>query len=179
MPNHISAPAADLIKRMLQPDPLKRIKFSMIKNHPWLRDSDTMYMEIGQRNTRITFNNKIHEEVFNKLMKMDFNFHNMPPSVIRECILKKKYYSFVVGYDLMVNESIKAEIVATKSNSYRFSSDVDGTFQLLILDESKSQIPKRRSLTNLDSVFNTFETLQVHPEVVINHFLFKNLSNKH
>lgn len=115
MPTHISPPAQDLIKRMLQPDPLKRIKFSMIKNHPWLRDSDTMYIEIGQRNTRVGFQNKIQEEVLNKLMKMDFNFHNLPPNKIREAILKKKYYSFVIGYDLMLNESIKAEIVATKS----------------------------------------------------------------
>lgn len=63
----------------------------------------------------MSFANKIHEEVFAKLMNMDFNFHNLPETKIRECILKKKYYSFVIGYDLMVNESIKAEIVATKS----------------------------------------------------------------
>ena len=116
IPSHFSSAAADLVRRMIQTDPLKRIKFTMIKNHPWLRDTDPLYHDIGQKSFRMGVPSKLREDVLAKLTSMDFNFHNLPESKIREAITKRKYYSFVIGYDLMLSESIKAEIVANKSN---------------------------------------------------------------
>lgn len=43
---------------------------------------------------------------------MDFKFHNMDENRIKESILKKKNYSFVIGYDLMVHDCVTAEIAA-------------------------------------------------------------------
>jgi serine/threonine protein kinase len=35
MPNYISPDVNDLINRMLQPNPVKRITMNEIKDHPW------------------------------------------------------------------------------------------------------------------------------------------------
>jgi len=35
MPNYISPDVKDLINRMLQPNPIKRITMQEIKHHPW------------------------------------------------------------------------------------------------------------------------------------------------
>jgi serine/threonine protein kinase len=35
MPNYITSEVKDLINRMLQPNPVKRISMREIKDHPW------------------------------------------------------------------------------------------------------------------------------------------------
>lgn len=46
MPEKLSPTAKDLIHRMLQVDPTKRIKIYDIKNHPWLRTHVPIYYRI-------------------------------------------------------------------------------------------------------------------------------------
>lgn len=45
MPNYISDEAKDLITKLLQPLPLKRITISEIKEHPWFRKDLPLYLE--------------------------------------------------------------------------------------------------------------------------------------
>jgi serine/threonine protein kinase len=45
MPNYISDEAKDLINKMLQPLPLKRIKISEIKDHPWFKEDIPFYLQ--------------------------------------------------------------------------------------------------------------------------------------
>ena len=47
MPEKLSPTAKDLISKMLQVDPSKRIKIYDIKNHPWLRTHIPIYYRIG------------------------------------------------------------------------------------------------------------------------------------
>ena len=107
--------AADLVHRMLQPDPMKRINFSMIKKHPWLSDTTPLYTQMNLASARAGFDGKIDEEIFQKLAQMDYNFRNFKEEQIRESILKRRSLSFVIGYDLMMNEKIKAQISSTQS----------------------------------------------------------------
>lgn len=44
MPNYISDEAKDLINRLLQPLPMKRIKLSEIKEHPWFKRELPCYL---------------------------------------------------------------------------------------------------------------------------------------
>ena len=46
IPNDINPVAADLIVRMLQVDPFKRIRIHEIKNHPWIRPYVPIYSRI-------------------------------------------------------------------------------------------------------------------------------------
>jgi len=45
MPNYISDEAKDLISRLLQPLPIKRIKLDEIKSHPWFKVNIPIYLE--------------------------------------------------------------------------------------------------------------------------------------
>jgi 5'-AMP-activated protein kinase catalytic alpha subunit len=47
MPERLSPAAKDLISKMLQVDPSKRIKIYDIKNHPWLRSHVPIYYRTG------------------------------------------------------------------------------------------------------------------------------------
>jgi len=45
MPNYISADVKDLINRMLQPNPVKRITMREIKQHPWYLQDLPEYLQ--------------------------------------------------------------------------------------------------------------------------------------
>lgn len=45
MPNYISQEVKDLINRMLQPNPVKRITMKEIKDHPWYSKNLPVYLE--------------------------------------------------------------------------------------------------------------------------------------
>ncbi len=45
LPNFISPDAKDLINRLLQPLPLKRIRLSEIKDHPWFKVNVPKYLD--------------------------------------------------------------------------------------------------------------------------------------
>lgn len=51
-------------------------------------------------------------------MQMEFNFHDLRENQIRDSILRRKDLSFVVGYDLMMNEKIKQQISASQSTMH-------------------------------------------------------------
>lgn len=46
IPKKVGPIASDLIARMLQVDPCKRIKIAEIKNHPWLKSEIPIYNKI-------------------------------------------------------------------------------------------------------------------------------------
>ena len=117
IPTSVNPLIADLIHRMLQPDPTRRIPFSMIKKHPWLSDSSPLCMQISLTNLRMWFASKLDDEIFNKTLKMEFNFHNLREQQVRDSILRRRDYSFVVGYDLMMNQKMKTHILESQRNS--------------------------------------------------------------
>ena len=45
MPDFISSEVKDLINRMLQPNPVKRISIKEIKNHPWYKKNLPLYIQ--------------------------------------------------------------------------------------------------------------------------------------
>lgn len=45
MPNYISDQAKDLINRLLQPLPIKRIRLAEIKDHPWVKQELPFYLQ--------------------------------------------------------------------------------------------------------------------------------------
>lgn len=47
MPDFLSNEAKDLIHRMLQVDPSKRITVYEIKNHPWIRQRIPLYAHVS------------------------------------------------------------------------------------------------------------------------------------
>lgn len=109
IPSHFSPEAQDIIQRMLQPNVNKRIRFDQIKLHPWVKKETSVYMDLSQIGSKL-FLNKINEDVLGKIMQMKFNFENFNENKIREAILKRKDYSFVIAYDLMVHDYVKKQL---------------------------------------------------------------------
>lgn len=103
MPFYFSEPAKDLIRRIFQVDPMKRIRFHEIRFHPWLREDFPISLNMLGHH-RYENQNKINEEIFQKLMRLEFDFKNITEEKIREAIKKRKDYPFVIMYDIMNNE---------------------------------------------------------------------------
>jgi len=57
-------------------------------------------------------------------MQLKFNFHNMSDTKIREAILKRKDYSFVIGYDLMMHEHVKKQLATKLSKKFNSQNKI-------------------------------------------------------
>jgi len=120
MPEHFSPEAKDLIRRMLQPNPIYRMKFHEIKSHPWLRSTYMLYLD--PRQIRYYLNPaKVDVELFDRLKAMTFNFMGLTDEKVKESIKKRKDYSFVIAYNLMFDEAIKKQVMAKILNKQQES----------------------------------------------------------
>jgi len=110
MPDHFSPEAKDLISRMLQPDPILRLKFHEIRLHPWLRSTYMIYLD--PRQIRYFINpTKVDGDLFDQLRAMAFNFKGLSDDKIKESIKRRKDYSFVIGYNLIFDEAVKKQVM--------------------------------------------------------------------
>ena len=109
MPTHISPEAQDLIRRMLQPDISRRIQFCEIKKHPWLQQNNFLYLQINENIPKM-FINRINEEVLHQIVQMGFNFEGFTEQKVREAILRKQDYRFVIAYSLMLDEYCRQQL---------------------------------------------------------------------
>ncbi len=117
MPTYISPEAQDLIRRMLQPDISRRIQFSEIKKHPWLQQNNFLYLQINENIPKM-FINRINEEILHQIVQMGFNFENFTEQKVREAILRKQDYSFVIAYSLMLDEYCRQQLEISTSNCF-------------------------------------------------------------
>ena len=83
--------------------------------HPWLRESIPRGIEIFIKNN-IQSHNKLEEEVFENLMKLNLDFHNLSSEKIKEAIKKKKDYTFVIAYNLLHNDFLKTQVANSIAN---------------------------------------------------------------
>ena len=103
MPFYFSEHAKDLIRRIFQVDPMKRIRFHELRFHPWLREAFPISINMLGHH-RYENQNKINEEILQKLFKLEVDFNNLSEDKIREAIKKRKDHPFVIMYDIMNNE---------------------------------------------------------------------------
>lgn len=89
MPFYFSESAKDLIKRIFQVDPMKRIRFHELRFHPWLREDFPISLNmLGHHRYENT--NKINEEIFQALMKLEFDQKSYSEEKIKDAIKKKE-----------------------------------------------------------------------------------------
>eukprot|EP01017_Pseudomicrothorax_dubius_P031488 TRINITY_DN4029_c0_g2_i3.p1 TRINITY_DN4029_c0_g2~~TRINITY_DN4029_c0_g2_i3.p1 ORF type:complete len:115 (-),score=28.28 TRINITY_DN4029_c0_g2_i3:418-762(-) len=106
MPKFFSDEAKDLVRWMLQPNPVDRIRFHEIRRHPWLRASfpvNNSFQDYASRPAAF----KIDEDILAKVMTMGFNFGRLNIEKIKRLIRDGKEYSFVIAYDLLVDDAKK------------------------------------------------------------------------
>lgn len=59
MPSHFSHHAKDLIRRIFQADPTKRIKFNELRQHAWLRMEIPQSLVVSQQQTLPRINEQV------------------------------------------------------------------------------------------------------------------------
>jgi 5'-AMP-activated protein kinase catalytic alpha subunit len=114
-PSHLSENAKDLLSKILEIDPKKRINFEGIKSHPWFSIIDKKYL----MNKGIIVNEDIFpidEEILQDMEKMGFN-----KVEIRYNIIKNYHNKITTTYDLLLKKKVnmgKKSIADLNSDLY-------------------------------------------------------------
>ena len=114
---------ADLLKRILTVNPMTRIDIYEIKRHPWFTtDKIDIYVEKMFINGHDQSMYRINPQYIETVSKCNFNFHNFDQNGIIEAIAMKKEYSFVIAYELLVDERRKKQGFTTENTNYVFDT---------------------------------------------------------
>ena len=100
-----------------------RIDIYEIKRHPWFTtDKIDLYVEktyAAQYDPSIL---RINNQFIEIISKCNFNFHNFELTGIKDAIAMKKEYSFVIGYELLVDERRKKQGLSYENQNFIFDS---------------------------------------------------------
>jgi len=101
MPHKLSEPAKDLIKRMLQADPMNRITISEIKNHAWFNNDLCLYQIID--NNKFVYSSivEVSEEILEEMNSLKINFENLDEENVKTAIKNRERRDFCVIYEFM------------------------------------------------------------------------------
>jgi serine/threonine protein kinase len=87
--------AKDLLNRMMQPDPFKRITIQEIKEHPWFKVNVSRYLKSPEFDTRSTIPQRIPDsEIIDKLFKLKLNIKIEDRPKIEDAIKKGELFDF-------------------------------------------------------------------------------------
>jgi len=115
MPRQISADVKDLIKRMLQTNPVKRITLSEIKRHRWfLQDLPSYLQELSRANLRN--DNQVDKDVVRHLINIDQRIKKNFDEVCKD-IADKRAIDYVGSYELIKHDKLKRECFAANKGT--------------------------------------------------------------
>ena len=102
VPYHLSADAKDLLSKIIEVNPSKRINIEGIKNHPWFNLIDkSKNMHKGIMVNSDIF--PVDEEIITKMGKLGFD----NPVEIRNAILRNFHNNITTVYYLLLNKKLK------------------------------------------------------------------------
>ena len=114
--------AKDLINRMLQPNPLKRICIEDIKEHPWFKrdlagylfDFKQIYVDHSVK--------KVDQEIYEKLFTLNLGLNPADEKKIKKAILKKESLDFWGVYNellyLKTQDAVQALCSSNKKKAF-------------------------------------------------------------
>ena len=145
LPNYLSENAKDLLKKILEIDPKKRINFEEIKAHPWFNIIDKNYL----MHKGININEDIipiDEEIIKSMEKIGFNkmeirysliknFHNKITTVY-DLLLKKKISKGIKSIGDL-NSDLFDEYINDEKNKINFYGTIENALKNRICDNNK------------------------------------------
>ena len=145
LPKHLSSNAKDILKKILEVDPKKRMKFEEIKSHPWFNIIDKNYLMhkgINVNQDIIPIDEGIIQDMekmgFNK-MEVRFNilknFHNKITTVYYLYLKKKVEMGRKSVGDL--NSNLYDEYINDKNNKISFYGSLESALKNRICDGNK------------------------------------------
>ena len=145
-PEHLSENAKDILSKILEIDPKKRINFEEIKSHPWFSIIDKNYLmhkgiiinediipideDIIQKMEKLGINNKV--EIKYNIIK---NYHNKI-TTIYDLLLKKKIDNNQKSISDM-NSDIYDEYINDKKNKISFYGNLENAIKSRIGDNKE------------------------------------------
>ena len=145
LPSYLSNNAKDILTKILEVEPRKRIKFEEIKSHPWfnLIDKNCLVHKGININEDII---PVDEEIIQKMEKIGFN-----KMEVRFNILKNFHNKVTTVYDLLLKQKIENgnksiadlnsdlfdEYINNKKNKIAFYGSLENTLKNRICDENK------------------------------------------
>lgn len=109
IPQHFSPEAADLLKQMIRVHPLQRIRIVDIKKHPWFTQSEIPSLLMANQAQEFKSHIRVSEPILKRLLKYNMDFQGMDLQEIKDSIICKKNYSFVIAYQLLLDEQKKEQ----------------------------------------------------------------------
>ena len=145
LPKYLSNNAKDILKKILEVDPKKRIKFEEIKSHPWFNIIDKNYLI----HKGINVNEDIipvDEEIIQNMEKIGFN-----KMEVRFNIIKNFHNKITTVYDLFLKKKVENgkksvgdlksdlfdEYINDKNNKISFYGSLDNALKNRICDGNK------------------------------------------
>ena len=104
IPNHVSEKARDLLNKIIETDPKKRLNIYQIKNHPWFslyNNNGKLMISDGLNLSKYII--PIDEEIVHSMSKE----YNINEETIRVSILSNKHNDISTIYYLILNKKIK------------------------------------------------------------------------
>ena len=147
-PNYLSDNAKDILDKIIEIDPKKRLNFEEIKSHPWfniINKNELMHKGININEDIIP----IDEEIVHNMEKLGFN-----KMELRFNLLKNFHNKITAVYDLFLKIKIDSgrksiadmhsdlydEYINNKENKISFYGSMEKTLKHRICDDKKSQI---------------------------------------
>ena len=148
LPNYLSDNAKDILSKILEIEPKKRLNFEEIKKHPWFNIIDkNLFMHKG-----ININEDIvpiDEEIIKNMEKAGFNkmevrysliknFHNKVTTVY-DLLLKKKIYNGKKSIGDM-NSDLFDDYINDKKNKIKFYGSLETALKSRICDDNNKKL---------------------------------------
>ena len=145
LPKYLSDNAKNLLIKILEVDPKKRINFEGIKNHPWFKIIDKNYLI--HRGININEDIKpIDEEIIQNMEKMGFN-----KMEVRYSLIKNFHNKITTVYDLLLKKKIDSgkksvgdmqsdlfdEYINDEKNKIKFYGSIENVLKNRICDGNK------------------------------------------
>jgi serine/threonine protein kinase len=120
----VSVESKDLINRMLQPNPIKRITLAEIKEHPWFAQDMPAYL-LDQGINPLRKENEIDHEIVKKLFTLNFEnpITKSYDEVVKD-IRDKKNTDYCGAFELMRHDKLKKECFKQKIKEGNTKHDI-------------------------------------------------------
>lgn len=166
MKDAASIEAKDLLNKMIQPDPFKRITISEIKNHPWFKLNIPRYLYEPLKDLKMNgTHNELDEDIVDMLFDLKLNINRKDRAEVEKAIMKGELYDFCIAYETLLHSKMMNKI-----KNDRLTSSIKPWFKRIQMHQKSimsinhwfkvlENFGSEEIETNEDDLFNKFDSL--------------------
>jgi len=148
LPPFLSQPVQDLINKMLQPNPVKRITLQEIQEHTWYQKKLPDYLHFITKNQINNKNAQIDQQIVQELFSLNLNITKTFDEVCQD-ILNKRNTDYCGAYELMKHDKLKNDCFS--------AANIKKGNSAILEDQDPEQRRKQRKTGKLRSIQQILE----------------------